>query len=59
MNIKIYLSLIFFAFTITSCQRQHISNKNDKTMTETTKPNNPYYSRTDTAKLDLPDSVCL
>ena len=51
------LILLLVAFLFTSCQAQHKNGPNNKTMTETTKPNNPYYSRTDTSKLDLPDSV--
>ncbi len=51
------LILFLTAFTLTSCQAQHENKKNDKNMTEITKPNNPYYSRTDTTKLDLPDST--
>ena len=51
------LILVLTAFMFTSCQAQHKDKTSDKTMAETTKPNNPYYSRTDTSKLNLPDSV--
>jgi len=51
------LILLFATFLFTSCQAQLKNKTSDKTMAETTKPNNPYYSRTDTSKLDLPDSV--
>ncbi len=52
------LLIILTAFTLTSCQsKQEIKNNNQKTMTDSTKSNNPYYSRTDTTALDLPDSV--
>jgi peptide-methionine (R)-S-oxide reductase len=49
--------LLLVAFTFTSCQAQHKNKKSDKNMTQVTKPSNPYYSRTNTSKLDLPDSV--
>ena len=50
------LILLAFVFLI-SCQKfAQTSNKNGNNMNDT-HPNNPYYSRTDTTKLDLPDSV--
>jgi methionine-R-sulfoxide reductase len=55
--IKKTLIFLLTAFTLMSCQVQHKNETSDKNMIETTKPDNPYYSRTDTSKLDLPDSV--
>ena len=51
------ITLIIFSFVIlVSCQQTaQTNNKNGNEMNDT-KPNNPYYSRTDTTKLDLPDS---
>jgi hypothetical protein len=51
------LILLFAVFTLASCQAQHKNKISNKEMSKTTKPDNPYYSRTDTTKLDLPDSV--
>lgn len=52
------LFIILTAFTLVSCQtKTENSNNNHKAMNELTKPNNPYYSRTDTTELDIPDSV--
>lgn len=53
-----YLLIVFLAAILfASCHAQHENNKNGKTMTNETKTGNPYYSRTDTSKLDLPDTV--
>jgi len=57
MKLKIMFLLLVSAFTFTSCRAQNENKKNKNDMTENTKPNNPYYSRTDTTKLDLPDST--
>jgi peptide-methionine (R)-S-oxide reductase len=51
------LILLFAVFTLASCQAQHKNKLSNKDMSKTTKPDNPYYSRTDTTRLDLPDSV--
>lgn len=53
----IRLAILFFiaAAFFPGCRAQHKNNGNK--MTELKKPGNPYYSRTDTTKLDLPDSV--
>ena len=56
------LSLIVFilsAFSFLSCQnKSEVTYGKQEVMKEqSVKPNNPYYSRTDTTKLDLPDSV--
>ena len=51
------LILFLTAFLFTSCQAQHKNKLSNKDMSKTTKPDNPYYSRTDTTRLDLPDSV--
>ena len=56
MTQKIFI-LILTAFTLTSCQtKQTNTNNNNKAMPESTKTNNPYYSHTDTSKVDIPDS---
>jgi peptide-methionine (R)-S-oxide reductase len=43
---------MLIGFAILSCQ-----NKPETAMTPTLRPENPYYSRTDTTVLNLPDSV--
>lgn len=56
--IRSTLFIILAAFTLTNCQTRNENKSNgNNTMKESIKPNNPYYSRTDTSKLDLPDSV--
>jgi peptide-methionine (R)-S-oxide reductase len=55
------LSLIVFilsAFTFLCCQNKaEMTNvKKDNMKEQSVKPHNPYYSRTDTTKLDIPDS---
>lgn len=56
------LSLIVFilsAFSFLCCQNktEFTKGKQDNMNQQQVKPENPYYSRTDTTKLDLPDSV--
>ena len=51
------LILLLAVFTLASCQAQYKNKISNKTMNKATRPDNPYYSRTDTSKLDLPDSV--
>jgi methionine-R-sulfoxide reductase len=50
---------VIISFTVVCCQdKAEINNQKQETMKEQNiKPDNPYYSRTDTSKLDLPDSV--
>jgi peptide-methionine (R)-S-oxide reductase len=45
-------AVMLIGFAILNCQ-----NKPETAMTGTQRPENPYYSRTDTAVLNLPDSV--
>ncbi|MEO6883522.1 MAG: peptide-methionine (R)-S-oxide reductase MsrB [Bacteroidia bacterium] len=50
------------AVSIISCYNKPDASKNNNSknnfpMSDSEHPNNPYYSRTDTTKLDLPDSV--
>jgi peptide-methionine (R)-S-oxide reductase len=52
------LFLITAALLMLSCQNKSDMTKGDqKTMADSQHPNNPYYSRTDTTTLNLPDSV--
>ena len=48
----ITLGLFTATLLLSSCQQ-----KSETAMTDQKHPTNPYYSRTDTAKLNLPDSV--
>ncbi len=58
MKKMILLLIISTAFISASCQNKSEIKKGEKAaMAESTHPDNPYYSRTDTNKLDLPDSV--
>jgi peptide-methionine (R)-S-oxide reductase len=55
---RLILFIIPAVFLFLSCQNKMEMTKGDpKTMIESEHPNNPYYSRTDTTKLELPDSV--
>jgi peptide-methionine (R)-S-oxide reductase len=57
MNRLVFL-LIPAAILFLSCQNRIKTAKGEeRNMSESRHPNNPYYSRTDTTKLDLPDSV--
>ncbi|MBV5326218.1 MAG: peptide-methionine (R)-S-oxide reductase MsrB [Chlorobium sp.] len=51
------ISLLLFVTIMVSCQASPRLNtpKPDNAMSNTTHPVNPYYSRTDTTRLDLPD----
>jgi peptide-methionine (R)-S-oxide reductase len=57
MKLKMII-LVFITITIACCQnKDEIKNGKQKTMNEqNVKPENPYYSRTDTDKIDIPDS---
>ncbi len=49
--------LLLTTFSIASCQnKQNINNEKKDTMNQLVKPNNPYYSRTDTTKLNVTDA---
>lgn len=49
--------LIITAFSVICCQdKSGITTGKQEAMNKTVKPDNPYYSRTDTSKLNLPDS---
>jgi peptide-methionine (R)-S-oxide reductase len=55
---RLILLLILTPFLLISCQNKKDPRKGDpKVMTESQHPKNPYYSRTDTTTLNLPDSV--
>jgi len=53
------ISFLFFVTIMASCQASPRLNasKPDNAMKSTSFPQNPYYSRTDTTRLDLPDEV--
>lgn len=55
LNLVIYL---IAAVTVVSCQNKEDINNNGKNdvMNQTVKKNNPYYSRTDTTKLNISDA---
>ena len=57
MKIQI-LILVMVSFTVVCCQdKAEIKNKKQETMKEqNVKPDNPYYSRTDTSKVPPPRS---
>lgn len=55
---RFILFLLFVTFSINNCQAQKQEQTDSQNQSvENTKADNPYYSRTDTAKLNLPDSV--
>ncbi len=53
------VTLLLIGLSFSGCQSDSGagSRKSQDTMTDRTTPVNPYYSRTDTTRLDLPDSV--
>ena len=54
----IILILTLISLSSVNCQnKSDSSNVNNKTMTDSQHTNNPYYSKTDTTILNLPDSV--
>ena len=53
---QLYLLLFVFSALLSPCTAPAENIKTPKKM-EQQKPSNPYYSRTDTAKLNLPDAV--
>ncbi|MBC8490872.1 MAG: peptide-methionine (R)-S-oxide reductase MsrB, partial [Bacteroidetes bacterium] len=53
----IILILTLTTFSSLSCQNKSDSTNTNKTMTDSQHTNNPYYSKTDTTILNLPDSV--
>ncbi len=58
MKIVFIFLILSTAFFNVSCQNKLDEKAGEKKdMSETLHPDNPYYSRTDTSKLDLPDSV--
>ena len=52
----VFLILMVFVFTYFQI-KANMTNGDNKAMTDSQHPNNPYYSRTDTTTLKLPDSV--
>jgi peptide-methionine (R)-S-oxide reductase len=55
---SIILLLALISFSFPSCEeKQTTTMENKNPMTGTMHPDNPYYSRTDTTELNLPDSV--
>ena len=58
MKRLIIFLIVTTALLTVSCQNKtDVKHGGKKQMAESLHPNNPYYSRTDTNKLDLPDSV--
>jgi peptide-methionine (R)-S-oxide reductase len=56
MKLQIII-LVVTAFAFICCQdKSEITTGKQEAMNKTVKPDNPYYSRTDTSKLNLPDS---
>ncbi len=57
MKKYILLPAVIILLFSDGCQaKQNSANKQETTMAENNHKNNPYYSRTDTTKLDIPDS---
>jgi peptide-methionine (R)-S-oxide reductase len=55
--VKIIIALtLFTAITLSSCGQSKNKNKTEDIMNSGVKPNNPYYSNTDTARLNLSDA---
>jgi peptide-methionine (R)-S-oxide reductase len=56
MKLQIII-LLLTAFSIACCQdKQEINNGKQDTMNKSEKPDNPYYSRTDTTRLNISDA---
>jgi peptide-methionine (R)-S-oxide reductase len=57
LSIKIIIILpVVTALTLVACGQSKIINQSPQSMNSTSKSENPYYSHTDTAKLNLTDS---
>ena len=57
VSVKIIIILYFFiAFTLSACGQSKNVNQTSSNMNSLSKPKNPYYSHTDTTKLNLPDA---
>jgi peptide-methionine (R)-S-oxide reductase len=57
MNYSI-IAILTLSLTYSACQKksEQAAKETTTTMTDSTHTSNPYYSRTDTTKLDIPDS---
>lgn len=56
--LRFFMIFLLTSIIVTHCQAQQQNPASEQhASVENPKPHNPYYSRTDTAKLNLPDSV--
>lgn len=57
MNYSI-ITILILSLTYSACQKksEKATEETTTTMTDSSQTSNPYYSRTDTTKLDIPDS---
>lgn len=57
MNYSI-ITILILSLTYSACQKksEQATKETTTTMTDSSQTSNPYYSRTDTTKLDIPDS---
>jgi peptide-methionine (R)-S-oxide reductase len=57
VSVKIIIILyLFMALTLSACGQSRNVNQTASNMNSLSKPKNPYYSHTDTTKLNLPDA---
>ena len=54
--IRIFLLSLFLVLTVNACGQNKNVNQTDMNMNSISKPKNPYYSNTDTTRLNLPDA---
>lgn len=57
MKVQFILLLLMTVASLNCQNKQDINTGKNDPMKQAVKPDNPYYSRTDTSKLNLPDSV--
>jgi len=55
-SIRIFLLSLFLVLTINACGQNKNLNQTAMNMNSISKPNNPYYSNTDTTKLNITDA---
>jgi methionine-R-sulfoxide reductase len=55
-SIRIFLLSLFFVLTVNACGQNKNVNQTAMNMNSISKPKNPYYSNTDTTRLNLPDA---
>ena len=56
VSVRIMILSLFLVITLNTCGQSKKVNQESMNMNTISKPNNPYYSHTDTTRLNLPDA---